>query len=50
MTRDEYEAKLTELTDFAYQRFAAYPEDSEERGIWARVFYNLEQAMREFPE
>lgn len=50
MTRDEFEAKLTELSDFAYVRVVAYPEDSEERGIWSRVFYSLNQAMREFPE
>jgi hypothetical protein len=50
MTREEFMAKLEDLTDFAYARFGSYPEDSEERGIWARVFQHLEQAAREFPE
>lgn len=50
MTRDEFEARLGDLQDFAYGRFCAYPADSEERGIWSRVFYSLNQAQRELPE
>lgn len=49
MTRDEFDAQLTGLADFAYARFSTYPEDSEERGIWARVFQFLNQAIGEFP-
>lgn len=50
MKRDEFEARLTELADFAYERICQYGEDTEERGTWSRVFYSLNQAMRELPE
>lgn len=50
MTQDEFEAKLLELTEFAYRHGAAQAEDSEERGIWMRVFSALNQAQRELPE
>lgn len=50
MNRDEFEARLTELTDYAYGRLCAYDGDTEERAIWSRIFYSLNQATRELPE
>lgn len=50
MTRDEFEAKLQELTDSVYARLAALPKESEERAMWSRVFMLLNQAQREVAE
>ena len=49
MTRDEFLDALDELQTFAVRRKAAYPEGSEEHGIWSRVWYNLDRAREEIP-
>lgn len=51
MTRDEFMDKVRELTDFAYERFASYPQDdSVERSKWANIFQSLNQVQREIDD
>jgi hypothetical protein len=50
MTRDAFLDTLDELQAFALKRKAFYAEESEEHGIWSRVWYNLDRAREEIPE